>query len=65
LVDDKHQKGLWQHKPFCILQNAIFFWGWAFVFHGIIVATLGSMAYHWGTLIEVKKERNQGCKPPP
>jgi hypothetical protein len=24
----------------------LFFWGWTFVFHGVIVATLGSSANH-------------------
>jgi hypothetical protein len=32
-------------------KNKRHFLGRAGVFHGIIVATLGSMAYHWGTLM--------------
>lgn len=32
----------------------IFLLRWTFVFHGIIVATLGSTAYHWGTFIEAE-----------
>jgi hypothetical protein len=42
-------------QAFLHFANAILFWLWAFVFHGIIVATLGSTAYHWGTLIEAEK----------
>ncbi len=37
----------------CCLRR-LFFWGRAFVFHGSIVATLGSRVYHWGAFMEAE-----------
>ena len=36
-------------------EDAVFLLLPAFVFHGNIVATLGSKAYHWGTFITEAK----------
>jgi hypothetical protein len=42
------------HVVSCL--GRLIFWGQAFVFHGSIVATPGSRAYHWGTFMEAEIE---------